>query len=102
MSELEGMGGCGCAGACGCSAARADAPAEAQNGWVQVTPEPTRLDGRLYEATCSHAAGTDPAYRFWFRRGTADGLVVFFDGGGACWDDVTCAIPRRRRSRARR
>lgn len=80
----------------GCSAARADAPAEAQNGWVQITPEPTRLDGRLYEATCSHAAGTDPAYRFWFRRGTADGLVVFFDGGGACWDDVTCAIPRRR------
>ncbi len=80
----------------GCSAARADAPAEAQNGWVQIAPEPTRLDGRLYEATCSHAAGTDPAYRFWFRRGTADGLVVFFDGGGACWDDVTCAIPRRR------
>ena len=80
----------------GCSAARADAPAEAQNGWVQIAPEPTRLDGRLFEATCSHAAGTDPAYRFWFRRGTADGLVVFFDGGGACWDDVTCAIPRRR------
>lgn len=80
----------------GCSTARADAPAEAQNGWVQVTPEPAWLDGRLFEATCSHAAGTDPAYRFWFRRGTADGLVVFFDGGGACWDDVTCAIPRRR------
>ncbi|ANP47441.1 pectin acetylesterase-family hydrolase [Candidatus Viadribacter manganicus] len=80
----------------GCGAARADAPAEAQNGWVQITPDATRLDGRLYEATCSHAAGTDPAYRFWFRRGTLDGLVVFFDGGGACWDDVTCAIPRRR------
>lgn len=82
----------------GCTAARADAPAETAQAtdWVQVTPPPTRLDGRLYEATCSEAAGTDPAYRFWFRRGTADGLVVFFDGGGACWDDITCAIPRRR------
>ncbi len=80
----------------GCSAARADAPAEAQSQWVQVTPAPARLDGRLYTATCSQAQGADPAYRFWFHRGTADGLVVFFDGGGACWDDVTCAIPRRR------
>jgi hypothetical protein len=79
------------------AAAHADAPENAPSSeWVQVTPAPTRLDGRLYEATCSHAAGTDPAYQFWFHRGTSDGLVVFFDGGGACWDDVTCAIPRRR------
>ncbi|MBL8545696.1 MAG: hypothetical protein JNL81_04490 [Hyphomonadaceae bacterium] len=80
----------------GCSAARADAPAEGQDAWVQITPAPTRLDGRLYTPTCSHAQGSDPAYRFWFHRGTADGLVIFFDGGGACWDDITCAIPRRR------
>lgn len=80
----------------GCSVARADASADVETGWVQITPAPTRLDGRLYEATCSQAEGTDPAYRFWFRRGAADGLVVFFDGGGACWDDITCAIPRRR------
>ena len=79
----------------GCGAARAEAPPETQSEWVQVTPEPTRLDGRLYEATCSQAPGSDPAYRFWFRRGPANGQVVFFDGGGACWDDVTCAIPRR-------
>ncbi|MBX3430099.1 MAG: hypothetical protein KF779_11025 [Hyphomonadaceae bacterium] len=79
--------------------AHADAPGETAlqpTAWVQITPAPVRLDGRLYEATCSHAAGTDPAYRFWFHRGTSDGLVIFFDGGGACWDDVTCAIPRRR------
>ncbi len=82
----------------GGSAAHADAPEETAQptGWVQVAPAPTRLDGRLYEATCSHAAGTDPAYRFWMRRGTEPGIVVFFDGGGACWDDITCAIPRRR------
>ena len=39
----------------GCSAARADAPAEPQGQWVQRC-EAVRLDGRLFEATCSHAA----------------------------------------------
>lgn len=80
----------------GGSVAHADAPQEPANPWVQIAPAPVRLDGRLFEATCSQAPGADPAYRFWVRPGTADGLVIFFDGGGACWDDVTCAIPRRR------
>jgi hypothetical protein len=66
----------------------------APSGWVELTPRPTQLDGRLFTPTCSHAPGADPAYRFWVKRGSADGLVVFFDGGGACWDDVTCAGPR--------
>jgi hypothetical protein len=80
-----------------CTAARAstaDAPPEMASQWIAITPEPTRIDGRMFTATCSQARGTDPAYRFWFHQGTADGLVVFFDGGGACWDDITCAIPR--------
>ncbi len=76
------------------SASTADAPPEAASQWIAITPEPTRIDGRMFTATCSQARGTDPAYRFWFHQGTADGLVVFFDGGGACWDDITCAIPR--------
>ncbi|MGE0663235.1 MAG: pectin acetylesterase-family hydrolase [Hyphomonadaceae bacterium] len=80
-----------------CSAASAaDAPSEMPSQWVQVDPAAIRLDGRLFDPTCSQAPGADPQYRFWFRRGTADGLVIFFDGGGACWDDVTCAIPRLR------
>lgn len=80
-----------------CSAASAaDAPSEAPAQWVQVDPGAIRLDGRVFDPTCSQAPGADPEYRFWVRRGTADGLVIFFDGGGACWDDVTCAIPRLR------
>lgn len=78
------------------TAIAADAPSEPQTAWAAITPSPTRIDGRVYTATCSQARGADPAYKFWFHRGTADGLVVFFDGGGACWDDVTCAIPRLR------
>jgi hypothetical protein len=66
---------------------------QATHEWVELTPQPIELDGRMFEATCSDAPGADPAYQFWARRGTENRLVVFFDGGGACWDDVTCAVP---------
>lgn len=65
------------------------------SGWTELTPQPIEVDGRIIAPTCSDAPGTEAAYRFWAKRGTGDGLVVFFDGGGACWDDVTCAVPRR-------
>jgi hypothetical protein len=32
------------------------------------------------------------AYAFMFRKGTVNKLVVEFEGGGACWNDITCAI----------
>ena len=64
-------------------------------GWVRIEAKPMRIEGRLYEPTCSQAEGADAAYAFWYRQGTGDGLVVYFDGGGACWDDATCAMPRR-------
>lgn len=80
----------------GSAASADDAPSETPAQWQQVTPAPARLDGRMFTPTCSQAPGADPAYRFWIHRGTTDGLVIFFDGGGACWDDVTCSIPRLR------
>lgn len=66
----------------------------APSGWVQLTPQAVEIDGRLITPTCSGAPGADPAFKFWVKRGATDNLVVFFDGGGACWDDVTCALPR--------
>jgi hypothetical protein len=30
-------------------------------------------------------------YAFWFRRGDARRLVLFFQGGGGCFDETTCA-----------
>lgn len=80
--------------ACSASAREGDI-ATPSPAWVEVAPEPIRIDGEVFTPTCSGAPGTDPAYRFWYRQGRGDGLVVFFDGGGACWDDVTCAVPRR-------
>jgi len=70
------------------------AAAAKTGAWVRIDPKPLRIGGRLYEPTCSQAEGADPTFAFWYRPGTADGLVVYFDGGGACWDDATCARPR--------
>lgn len=32
----------------------------------------------------------DNSFHFYFKPGKNDKLVVFFNGGGACWDDATC------------
>jgi len=63
------------------------------NEWVRVEPQPLQAGFQRITATCSDAPGSDPAYAFWARRGSGDGLVIFFDGGGACWDDLTCSVP---------
>ncbi len=66
----------------------------APSGWVELTPGPVQIDGHTVRATCSDAPGADPTFKFWVKRGISTNLVVFFDGGGACWDDVTCSSPR--------
>lgn len=71
----------------------ADPLPQAASEWVELTPAPVEIDGRVITATCSHAPGTDPAFRYWAKRGTENALVIYFDGGGACWDDITCAVP---------
>ena len=69
--------------------------------WVELTPQAIEIGGVTIDPTCSGAPGSDPAYKFWARRGTENGLVVYFDGGGACWDDVTCAVPMLATDRGR-
>ena len=69
--------------------------AVADTGWQKVTPSQsvTGLDGKSHRATCSGYPGTDKTFSFWTRRGTSRNLVVYFEGGGACWDDLTCTFP---------
>lgn len=73
---------------------------DAREGWTRIVPKPLTIDGRLYTPTCSNAPGTTPDFSFFFRQGTADGLVVFFNGGGSCWNDETCSKPRLAGDRA--
>jgi hypothetical protein len=73
----------------------------ASNEWTEFTPQAVEIDGQTFDPTCSGAPDSDPAFKFWARRGTVNRLVVYFDGGGACWDDVTCAVPMRATDRGR-
>lgn len=64
-------------------------------GWVRIVPQPVTINGRVFKPTCSGAPGTTSStYSFYFRKGTANGLLVFFNGGGACWNSATCSKPR--------
>jgi hypothetical protein len=70
-------------------------PAAETDGWVRIVPKPITINGRPYRPTCSGAPGTSSStYSYYFRKGTTDGLVVFFNGGGACWNSATCSKPR--------
>lgn len=61
--------------------------------WAKLVPKATQLDGQLVTPTCSKAPGSKADFHFWARRGTVNKLVVFFEGGGACWDNATCSFP---------
>lgn len=63
--------------------------------WQQVkNPAPVvGLDGRPHAAACSGYPGTDPTFSFWHKRGKSKSLVVYFEGGGACWDNFGCTFP---------
>jgi hypothetical protein len=56
-------------------------------GFSEVVPG-AQVDyaGRTLEPTCS--AGTP--WSFWVRRGTVNKLLVYYQGGGACWSGLTC------------
>lgn len=73
--------------------ALADKPAPA--GWQQVVPTAIAegLDGKPHAPACSGYPGTDPTFSFWAKRGKSKNLVVYFEGGGACWNDFSCTFP---------
>ncbi|MEB3361019.1 MAG: hypothetical protein VKI42_02715 [Synechococcaceae cyanobacterium] len=68
---------------------------------MRIVAQPVTINGHRYSPTCSAAPGTTtrelPSY---YRKGTADGLVVFVNGGGACCDSKTCSQPRLAGDRA--
>jgi hypothetical protein len=71
--------------------------AGAQSGWQQVVPEATvvGVDGKTYTPRCTGFPGTDPTFKFWARKSATGSrkTMVYFEGGGACWDNLTCSFP---------
>jgi len=70
-------------------------PSTVGESWQKYTPSAAvrGADGRMHGATCSGYPGTDKTYSFWAKKGKSANLVVYFEGGGACWDDFTCTFP---------
>jgi len=57
--------------------------------WTKVDP-PDQVPYRdeVLEPICSH--GTP--WTYYVKRGTVNKLLVYFQGGGACWNDITCGL----------
>ncbi len=51
-----------------------------EDGWNSILP--------AGETSCAH--GT--SFEFWIRPGSSDDLLVYFEGGGGCWNAETCQV----------
>jgi hypothetical protein len=77
LSTLDDMDG---VLALGAAAATPGTPTLAA-GWTKIEPGGDTI--------CS----TGTPYAYWVHPGTVNRLVVYFEGGGACWDANTCSNP---------
>ena len=50
--------------------------------WTEIAPA---------GATCWDGS----PWHFWYRAGAADKLAIWFEGGGACWNDALCGVEGR-------
>src|SRR5262249_31745869 len=64
-------------------------PEAGDGAFVGVAAGPTTYQGVQLNPTCLN--GTP--YKFWARRGTVNKLLVYYQGGGACWEQITCTLP---------
>jgi hypothetical protein len=48
-------------------------------------------EGRTLEPRCGF--DDDPDYHFFVKRGSVNKVVMYYQGGGACWENLTCGIP---------
>lgn len=67
---------------CSCSRAAQtppSTPSPNDNNWTKVAPGGA--------TTCAHG----DRYVFWYHPGEKDRLLIFFQGGGLCWNAETCA-----------
>jgi hypothetical protein len=49
----------------------------------------TEYEGRALSPTCVFGA----PYHYFVKRGTVNKLLMYYQGGGACWEQLTCSVP---------
>ena len=62
-------------------------------GWNEIDPAVVYPNFQYMglKPACSNCPGcTSDKYTFFARKGTTNKLVVYFQGGGACWDSTGC------------
>jgi len=58
--------------------------------FLTVAPEgPVAYEGKSYTAQCIDGG----PYAYFVKRGTENKVLYYFQGGGACWEQLTCGIP---------
>ena len=50
---------------------------------------PVEYDGRELNPVCMDGS----PYHFFAKRGSVNKLLMYYQGGGACWEQLTCSIP---------
>jgi hypothetical protein len=65
------------------------APGLGSDAFTPVEPGQTEYLGRTYDPQCMQG----DQYRFFGKRGTVNKLVMYYMGGGACWNNLTCGVP---------
>jgi hypothetical protein len=63
--------------------------------WTEINPADYGFEYKGLTPACSNAIGSpDDEFTFFVKGGKKKNLVIFFQGGGACWDFNNCvAIP---------
>ncbi len=58
--------------------------------YITLSPTGTvQYEGRGYTPVCMNGS----PYHFFAKRGTVNKLVMYYQGGGACWEKLTCSVP---------
>jgi len=72
------------------SLATVAAPGVEEAAYITLSPTGSvEYEGRSLTPVCMD--GSD--YHFFARRGTVNKLVMYYQGGGACWEKLTCGLP---------
>ncbi len=60
--------------------------------WTKIIPSEVYPDFEYngLKPGCAACPGCNPEYSFFVKGGVKDNLVIYFEGGGACWDSMNC------------
>lgn len=65
-------------------------PNVADAQFTTISPaDPVPYLGRDYEAVCMNGS----PYHFFVKRGSVNKVLMYYQGGGACWEQLTCSVP---------